>query len=114
MEAYLLESSLLNYSHPVVQDLLAERGWKTIRQVKAIEQIYNFVRDELAFGYNSDDALQSSTILSYGYGQCNTKGIVFMALLRAVGMRCRLHGFTISKELQKGRADWPSIPALAI
>lgn len=71
-------------------------------QDKATEQIYYYVRDELPFGYNSADALQASAILADGYGQCNTKGIVFMALLRAIGVRCRLHGFTIAKPLQKG------------
>ena len=34
--------------------------------------------------------------------QCNTKGTLFMALLRACGVPCRIHGFTIDKALQKG------------
>ena len=34
---------------------------------------------------------------------CNKmKGILFMALLRAINIPCRIHGFTIDKELQKG------------
>ena len=41
-------------------------------------------------------------VLKDGYGQCNTKGTLFMALLRAVGIPCRVHGFTIDKRLQKG------------
>ncbi len=41
-------------------------------------------------------------MLSDGYGQCNTKGTLLMALLRGVGIRCRLHGFTIHKGLQRG------------
>lgn len=44
----------------------------------------------------------STKVLTDGYGQCNTKGILFMALLRAVGVPCRLHRFIINKELQKG------------
>jgi hypothetical protein len=36
------------------------------------------------------------------YGQCNTKSTLLMALLRAVGIPCRFHGFTIDKPLQKG------------
>lgn len=35
------------------------------------------------------------------YGQCNTKGTLFMALA-ACGIPCRVHGFTIDKKLQKG------------
>lgn len=34
--------------------------------------------------------------------QYNTKSTLLMALLRAVGIPCRFHGFTIDKPLQKG------------
>ena len=46
--------------------------------------------------------ISASDILLDGYGQCNTKGTLFMALLRSVGIPCRIHGSTIRKELQKG------------
>jgi transglutaminase-like putative cysteine protease len=41
-------------------------------------------------------------VLADGIGQCNTKTTLLMALLRAVGIPCRFHGFTIDKPLQKG------------
>jgi transglutaminase-like putative cysteine protease len=41
-------------------------------------------------------------VLADGIGQCNTKGTLLMALLRAVGIPCRFHGFTIDKALQQG------------
>ena len=41
-------------------------------------------------------------VLEDGYGQCNTKSTLFMALLRACDIPCRIHGFTIDKSLQKG------------
>ncbi len=40
--------------------------------------------------------------LADGYGQCNIKGTLFMAILRACNIPCRVHGFTIDKKLQKG------------
>ena len=43
---------------------------------------YAFVRDEIAFGYNLADDLPASRVLEDGLGQCNTKGTLFMALLR--------------------------------
>ena len=67
-----------------------------------IFKIYNYVRDDIEFGYNEDDAITASKVLEDGYGQCNTKGILLMALLRVVGIKCRIHGFTIDKALQKG------------
>lgn len=60
------------------------------------------MRDEIAFGYNLADHLPASRVLADGIGQRNTKGSLFMALLRACGIPCRLHGFTIDKALQKG------------
>ena len=56
----------------------------------------------MLFGYNVDDSVCASKVLSDGYGQCNTKGTLFMALLRACGIPCRIHGFNIDKKLQKG------------
>jgi len=48
------------------------------------------------------DNISASEVLKDGYGQCNTKGTLLMALLRAVGIPCRLHGCTIVKSLQQG------------
>ena len=45
---------------------------------------------------------KASKVLKDGIGQCNTKGILFMALLRGCNIPCRIHGFTIDKVLQKG------------
>jgi transglutaminase-like putative cysteine protease len=41
-------------------------------------------------------------VLGDGYGQCNTKGTLLIALLRAGGVPARFHGFTIDNALQKG------------
>mgnify|MGYP002241704325 CR=1 FL=1 len=48
---------------------------------------------------NVDDSIPASKVLKDGYGQCNTKGTLFMALLRACGVPCRIHGFTIDKKI---------------
>ena len=67
-----------------------------------LARFYDFVRNVIAFGYNRVDDIPASAVLTDGYGQCNTKGTLLMALLRSVGIRCRLHGFTIHKALQRG------------
>lgn len=102
MENYLAETRMLDYSDPSIQGLLQRRGWKQMGEFERIRAIYNYVRDEVLFGYNIDDDIPASRVLSDGYGQCNTKGTLFMALLRACGVPCRVHGFTIDKNLQKG------------
>lgn len=98
----LNETKLLDFSHESIQQLVESRRWKGLDLGPKIEGVYDFVRNEIRFGYNVDDAIPASQVLADGYGQCNTKGILLMALLRAVGVPCRLHGFTIHKELQKG------------
>lgn len=102
MKEYVSETGLLNYSHPQIRQLIQERKWSGLPVKEQIAGIYNFVRDEIRFGYNRSDEIPASEVLQDGYGQCNTKGVLFMALLRAVGVPCRMHGFTIDKKLQRG------------
>ena len=99
---FLRETPLLDYSAKPIEKLIENRGWKMLDEFHRIQKIYDFVRNEILFGYNVRDDLPASRVLSDGYGQCNTKGTLFMALLRADGIPCRLHGFTIDKKLQKG------------
>ncbi len=102
MDRNLKEKKMLNYSDERIQRLIKDRKWKNADKFECLKAIYNFVRDEILFGYNVDDSILASQVLSDGYGQCNTKGTLFMALLRACGIPCRVHGFTIDKKLQKG------------
>lgn len=102
MDRYLEETELLDYSCLDILKLIDSRGFDKLDDFNKIKEIYNFVRDEMLFGYNVCDEMAASRILSDGYGQCNTKSILFMALLRGVGIPCRIHGFTIDKKLQKG------------
>ncbi len=102
MDRYLKETPMLDFSAPAIQNLIGQRCWRSLGEFERIRAIYNYVRDEVLFGYNTDDSIPASTVLVDGYGQCNTKGTLFMALLRGCGVSCRIHGFTIDKKLQKG------------
>ena len=99
---HLQTTKMLDFEHPSMQKLVDIRGWAQLSQYDAIGAIYTYVRDEIRFGYNADDRLSASQVLKDGYGQCNTKGTLLMALLRAVGIPSRFHGFTIYNELQRG------------
>ncbi len=102
MDRYLKETEMLDYSSKNIRQLIAKRKWDRLDAFRRVQAIYNFVRDEILFGYNTDDSIPASKVLADGYGQCNTKGTLFMALLRACRIPCRVHGFTIDKALQKG------------
>jgi hypothetical protein len=101
-QEYLIETPILNYSDASIQALIDARNWRNLSEYERIGAAYNFVRDEIAFGYNVTDALSASEVLRDGYGQCNTKTTLCMALLRALGIPTRFRGLTIHKELQKG------------
>ena len=102
MVKLLEKTKLLDYDNANISDLIKNKRWFDLNEKEKIRQIYEFVRDDIKFGYNIDDGIPASKVLQDGYGQCNTKGILFMALLRAVKIPCRIHGFTIDKILQKG------------
>lgn len=98
----LRSTPLLDFTAPSLQALVESRGWLRLPVDVRIARVYAFVRDEIRFGYNAGDAIPASAVLADGYGQCNTKTTLLMALLRAVGVACRFHGATIDKRLQRG------------
>lgn len=102
MKDYLKETNLLDYNHPRIQQLIEERKWRSSTEFEKIKQIYDFVKNEIVFGYNAKDDFRASEVLQQGYGQCNTKSTLLIALLRGVGMPARTHGFMIDKAMQKG------------
>ncbi|NMM92156.1 transglutaminase [Rhodococcus sp. SRB_17] len=102
MVNHLRPTSILDYNHSSIQTLVLARGWRELPYGDRIGAVYDFVRDEIAFGYNVSDEVPASTVLADGYGQCNTKTSLLMALFRAADIPCRFHGATIHKRLQKG------------
>jgi hypothetical protein len=102
MDNYLKETKILNYSDSTIQSLVSSRNWKELDTVSRVKAIYNYVRDDIKFGYNLSDDISATEVLKDGYGQCNSKATLLMALLRATGIPNRIHGFTIDKALQKG------------
>ncbi len=108
MGRYLKETRLLDFSHQSLMELVKDRGWVNLPEYERIGCIYDFVQNEIAFGYNEADDIPASQVYSDGYGQCNTKGTLLMALLRKCGIPCRFHAFTIDKKLQKGAISDPA------
>lgn len=102
MHVLLRKTDLLDFGHLSIVNLISANQWISLPEKERIQAIYNFVRDDISFGYNTDDAIPASKVLADGYGQCNTKAILLMALFRAVGVPCRLHGFTVDKAMQRG------------
>lgn len=109
---YLENTKMLNYEAESIQSLIKSRKWLALDEYQKIGAIYDFVRNEILFGYNCSDLLTAEEVLKDGYGQCNTKATLLMAMLRGVGIPCRLHGSEVSKYFQRGATSW-IISALA-
>ena len=103
---YLEKTKMLNYEAESIQALIKSRKWLELDDYHKIGEIYDFVRNDILFGYNSSDLLTAEDVLKDGYGQCNTKATLLMALLRGVGIPCRLHGSEVSKYFQRGATSW--------
>ena len=46
-------TALLDYGHATIQSLIARRGWMQLGEYERIGAVYQFVRDDIAFGYNA-------------------------------------------------------------
>jgi len=102
MKQFLCPTTLLDFNHSEINQLIVRKDWLALSSDECIASIYDFVQNDIPFGYNEADDLPASRVLADGIGQCNTKGTLIMALLRKCGIPCRFHGFTINKTLQKG------------
>lgn len=101
MEKYLINTRLLNYKSHEISDLVSTRKWRDLAEFDKIGAIYDFIQNEIPLGYNKYDNLTATQVLADGFGQCNTKATLLMALLRAVDVPCRLHGTKVTKVFQR-------------
>ena len=60
MQRLLEQTPILDYYHPSIQNLIEQRKWRDLDIVDKVRNIYNFVRDEVQFGYNTGDMIQAS------------------------------------------------------
>lgn len=101
MKNYLKNTVMLNYQTPQIADLISTQKWSDLNEFEKIGAIYDYVQNKILLGYNKYDNLTATQVLADGIGQCNTKATLIMALLRAVGVPCRLHGTKVTKVFQR-------------
>jgi hypothetical protein len=94
---------LCDHWHPVVSECALRLTKDAYNERSRLERIFHYVRDNIKFGYPlQGDLVMASQTIRLGYGQCNTKSALFVALCRAVGIPARMHFSLISKEIQRG------------
>ena len=101
MENYLKSTAMLNYKAQQITDLIKAQQWNNLNEFDKIGAIFDYVQNKILLGYNKFDNLSATQVLADGIGQCNTKATLIMALLRAVGIPCRLHGTKVTKVFQR-------------
>lgn len=73
MYKYLQETKMLDYSNDSIKKLIENKKQNDLDEINKVKAIYDFVRNDILFGYNINDNIKASKVLKDGYGQCNTK-----------------------------------------
>jgi len=98
-----IPTSLADSDHPLVRETAETLigGLTTPRE--KLRALFYYVRDEIRFGFpKNGDIVKASETIELGYGQCNTKAALLIALARAAGLEARVHFSTIDKSIQRG------------
>jgi len=104
-------TALIDTKHPFIQSTAARiTHGKTTDRDKAIA-VHDFVRDKIAYGFGPKFyEHKASEVLRLRRGFCNSKGTLFIALLRASGIPARQHFVEISAGILHGiippRTEW--------
>ena len=59
-----METRMVDFSNPAIQKLIQNMKWKEMGEFERIKAIYNYVRDDVLFGYNIDDGISASKVLA--------------------------------------------------
>ncbi|MGI9428751.1 MAG: transglutaminase-like domain-containing protein [Bythopirellula sp.] len=96
-------TTLANCDDPLVVSTAHSIAAGQTKVADKVEKIFYFVRDEIEFFFPEDgDFVSASETIRTKRGQCNTKGTLFLALCKALGVPVKLHFSLISREIQKG------------
>ena len=94
---------LADYQDPIVRETATRLifGEKTTRD--KLHRIFDYVRDDIVFAFPKEgDLVKASETVQRGFGQCNTKATLFLALCKAVEIPARIHFSLISRDIQRG------------
>jgi len=94
---------LADFENPVV-GRTADRLVVSSNSVREkLQCLFRYVRDEITFEFPPEgDFVKASDTIQRGYGQCNTKAALLLALCKACDIPAKIHFSLISKDIQKG------------
>lgn len=92
-----------DYKNKVVKNKADELVSDVETVQEKLKNIFEYVRDGIKFEFPKEgDLIPASKVIEYGYGQCNNKSTLFLALCKAIEIPARIHFSLISKDIQKG------------
>ncbi len=101
MDEYLKPSELCDCDNVEVKNKAQALTKDAATPKEAALRVFNFVRDQILFGFDRFDAKASDT-LRKGIGFCISKANLQVALLRAAGIPARYHQVVLSNESLEG------------
>jgi transglutaminase-like putative cysteine protease len=87
ISAYLQESEFIDYSNPLIQELIASFNQET--ELDRIKAVYEFVRDQIDHSFDSKSnevTRRASEVLEKKHGICYAKSHLLAAILRGMGI----------------------------
>jgi transglutaminase-like putative cysteine protease len=87
ISAYLQESEFIDYSNPLIQELIASFNQET--ELDRIKAVYEFVRDQIDHSFDSKSSevtRRASEVLEKKHGICYAKSHLLAAILRGMGI----------------------------
>ncbi len=109
---------LSDFDHPLITKRLNELTTDDKSEWGNIEALFDFVRDGIPFAFPmkfSDwDVVRASDVVTSGFGYCNTKATLLVALCRASGIPARVHYGLIDVRIMRGifpSFAFPFLPA---
>lgn len=96
-------ANLVDYDNSIVKNkaLILTKYYKTEKE--KIAALFYYVRDDIKFQFPDEgDFVPASLTIKHGYGQCNNKTILYLALCRALGINAHTHFSLIDKSIQRG------------
>lgn len=98
-----IPTKLADDDHPIIRETARRLTQNQESPRDRLRSLFKFVRDDILFGYPAKgDIVKASQVLRLGYGQCNNKAALLLALARAAGLEARVHFSSIDKVIQKG------------
>lgn len=97
---------LADHDHPLVVETARKLAEGKDSDLETLESLFLFVRDGISFQFPTSwrewDRVTTSRVIELGYGYCNTKATLMVALCRAGGIAARVHYGSIGIGIMRG------------